>query len=134
MNGFRYYIVIILLSFFAVGSITASAMANCDFASLGQSGASVEKVFYDGTSDQYSAISDHDCHEEGAQHHNPSNGDSDTSNCYDCEGNLCQTQSLVPVLAAHNFFDSSDTIYIDKEINLKVVFLTRILEPPKELS
>jgi hypothetical protein len=108
-------------------------MANCDFAAFGQSSISIEKAFYDGTSNQYPATSGHDRHEEGTQHHNP-DANSDSSNCHNCDGNLCQTQSLAPVLTAHNFFDSSDIIHINKDINIKSVFLTRIPEPPKQLS
>lgn len=134
MDKFRYYIVIILLAFFVFGSIAASAMANCDFASFSQSSTSIENALYDAIGDQYTAATAHDRHEEGAQHQNSSDEDSDSSECYNCDGNLCHTQSLVPVQAGPSIYDSSNTIRIEKNINLKSVFLSIIPDPPKQIS
>ena len=119
----RNFLIILLLAVFVAASMASSVMASCENASDLISIEEAMDIPMETTMNgDHTASGAHEGHEQSPL------------NCYDCDSSLCQTQSLLPELTAHNFVGHFDTIHIDKDIKLKTIFLTKIPEPPKQIS
>lgn len=135
MSRFKKYFVIIFFTLFVVGNMTAIATATVTpmaYCGSGHDGTSMEEVLESTTHNQVAAM-EHDG-TKTTKHYNSTDESSDGPDCFDCDGSLCHTQSLVPIHAALSIYDSTGTLHIEKDLNLKQIFLTRIPQPPKQLS
>lgn len=134
MNMYRYkkYFVILLLTLFVFGSMAATAIAYCG---SGHNGSSMVSVLDSATHHQ-AAQMDHGGNgtDKATGHHNSTDENSNSSDCFDCYGSLCHSQSLVSFHFALGLDRSAVALQIEQEINLKFIFLTSIPQPPKQLS
>lgn len=130
MYRFKKQFTVFLLTIFLLGSMAATAMAYC-----GSAHDSPSMVTAAGSDTHHqAAIMDHDAASKDTQHHNSTGGDSNASNCYDCNDSLCHVQSLVPVHTELGHYDSVATLHIEKDINLEAICPARISQPPRQLS
>ncbi|MFQ5328629.1 MAG: hypothetical protein ACE5D4_01410 [Thermodesulfobacteriota bacterium] len=130
MNRVRHICVIILLALFTTGSLAATAMAYCgaDHDSMSMTST------LGGVAHSTMSAMEHDGMTTVGDDHSAHDGESDPSNCFECDGSLCHGQSLAPVPSTSGLYNSTIGLYFEKEINLTIVFLTRIPQPPKQLS
>ena len=130
MGGCKQYFVIIFLTIFVVGNMSATAMAYCG---AGHDSLSMANAFDSATHSQMAAM-DYDGIDKATKHHKSSSKNNHSSDCFDCDGSLCHIQTLVPVHSTVGLYESTVGLSLEKELNLTTVFLTRIPQPPKQLS
>ena len=119
MHRLKSYLFTVLLALFVVGQFASSAVAHCDHALSATDGTQMEMTHHSSDMD-----TDHS-----------TSGDSDASaNCFECAGSPCHSQSLVPVGATNDLHQSQIDPIVEKDIDLKFIFLFRIPDPPKALS
>lgn len=132
MYRVKKYFVILLLTVFVFGSMAATAMAYCGF---GHDSSSMVSALNSATSHQMAQMDrGGDGTDKVTGHHNSTDENSNSSDCFDCYGSLCHSQSLVSFHFALGLDSSTVALQIEEEINLKFIFPTSLPQPPKQLS
>ena len=128
MIRIKQIVVVLFLTIFVVSTMTSIAMAYCG---SGLNGITIEKTSGDGAHHQVDTMDDDS---KTSNYHNSTDKSNDSSNCFNCDGNFCHSQSLAPVHHALGLYEPTGDLHVENDLNLKQIFLTRIPQPPKQLS
>lgn len=135
MYMLKKYVVIPLLTIFVFGSMAATAFAYCG---SGHDASSMINGLHasDSVTHHQAVMMDHGNDGAGdvAKHHSSTDENSSSPDCLDCYGSLCHNQSFVAFQLALGLYSPTAALHIEQEINLKLIILTSIPQPPKQLS
>ena len=136
MYSFKRYFIILLLTVFVFGSMAATAMAYCGSGHDTSSMVSGSDSAMHHQSAMQAGMMDHDSEgmDHAVKHHNSTDENSNSPDCFDCYGSLCHSQSLLSFNFALGSYRTAVALHVEQDINHKYVYLATIPQPPKQLS